>query len=288
MAKGARGGKRTSGGGNGSGVSATSTRARSGGGTSQSSSSNGSGGGRDSTQTQQAQAQQGATQMASGGAQGFSKLNSDQQAQMIESGINTQTPNFLSDSDFQKFMFAHDLDGKPQVVDDKTLDSMKGKDLFRNVNAVYDKTTDVGYKADEIAQQIQFGDFTRFSDNGGSAHGRGLYFANDYGGSSVYGRTPNNVKQTAVIRAKLNNNAKVMYEKDAIRGADSEIQKGTKLGQALSKCSYKDQRSIYALAKGYNVISRFSNVDAHNNYLVVLDRSALSVSSSIKSQGYSW
>lgn len=288
MAKGARGGKRTSGGGNGSGVSATSTRARSGGGTSQSSSSNGSGGGGDSTQTQQTQAQQGATQMASGGAQGFSKLNSDQQAKMIESGINTQTPNFLSDSDFQKFMFAHDLDGKPQVVDDKTLDSMKGKDLFRNVNAVYDKTTDVGYKADEIAQQIQFGDFTRFSDNGGSAHGRGLYFANDYGGSSVYGRTPNNVKQTAVIRAKLNNNAKVMYEKDAIRGADSEIQKGTKLGQALSKCSYKDQRSIYALAKGYNVISRFSNVDAHNNYLVVLDRSALSVSSSIKSQGYSW
>lgn len=288
MAKGARGGKRTSGGGNGSGVSSTSTRARSGGGTSQSSSSNGSGGGGDSTQTQQAQAQQGATQMASGGAQGFSKLNSDQQAQMIESGINTQTPNFLSDSDFQKFMFAHDLDGKPQVVDDKTLDSMKGKDLFRNVNAVYDKTTDVGYKADEIAQQIQFGDFTRFSDNGGSAHGRGLYFANDYGGSSVYGRTPNNVKQTAVIRAKLNNHAKVMYEKDAIRGADSEIQKGTKLGQALSKCSYKDQRSIYALAKGYNVISRFSNVDAHNNYLVVLDRSALSVSSSIKSQGYSW
>lgn len=288
MAKGARGGKRTSGGENGIGVSATSTRARSGGGNSQSSSSNGSGGGGDSTQTQQAQTQQGATQMASGGAQGFSKLNSDQQAQMIESGINTQTPNFLSDSDFQKFMFAHDLDGKPQVVDDKTLDSMKGKDLFRNVNAVYDKTTDVGYKADEIAQQIQFGDFTRFSDNGGSAHGRGLYFANDYGGSSVYGRTPNNVKQTAVIRAKLNNNAKVMYEKDAIRGADSEIQKGTKLGQALSKCSYKDQRSIYALAKGYNVISRFSNVDAHNNYLVVLDRSALSVSSSIKSQGYSW
>ena len=288
MAKGARGGKRTSGGGNGSAVSATSTRARSGGGTSQSSSSNVSGGGGDSTQTQQAQAQQGATQMASGGAQGFSKLNSDQQAQMIESGINTQTPNFLSDSDFQKFMFAHDLDGKPQVVDDKTLDSMKGKDLFRNVNAVYDKTTDVGYKADEIAQQIQFGDFTRFSDNGGSAHGRGLYFANDYGGSSVYGRTPNNVKQTAVIRAKLNKKAKVMYEKDAIRGADSEIQKGTKLGQALSKCSYKDQRSIYALAKGYNVISRFSNVDAHNNYLVVLDRSALSVSSSIKSQGYSW
>lgn len=289
MAKGSRGGKRTSGGGgNSSGANVTSTRARSGGGgTSQSSSSNGSGGsGGDSTQ--QTQAQQGATQMASGGAQGFSKLSSDQQAQMIESGINTQTPNFLSDTHFQKFMYAHDLDGKPQVVDDKTLDSMKGKDLFRNVNATYDSRTDVGYKADEIAQQIQFGDFTRFSDNGGSAHGRGLYFSNDYNGSALYGRTSGNVKKTAVVRAKLNNNAKVMIESDAILGARAEMNKGTKLGKALAKCDRADQRSIYALAKGYNVISASKNINAYDNYFVVLDRSALSVSSSIKSQGSSW
>lgn len=228
------------------------------------------------------------TQNASGGASSFSKMSSDQQAQMITNSIGQQTPNFLSDTAFQRFMYANDFDGKPQIVDDKTLDGMTGINLFRNVNATYNSKTDVGYSADEIAQQIQLGDYTRYSDSGGSVYGRGIYFANDYGSSASYGRTTGNVKKTAVVRAKLNSNAKVAYAYDLDNDINKEVKSGSSLGKALSKLDRADKRSIYALSKGYNVISADRNINSSGNYLAVLDRSALSISSSIKAKSRKW
>ena len=89
---------------------------------------------------------------------------------------------------------------------------MTGAEMFRTVNYV-DKRYNpkgIGYTAPQIANQVMKGGDTRVSDTGGSVYGRGIYFADSYSHStSRYGDTSGNVKATAVMRAKLNNNAKV-------------------------------------------------------------------------------
>lgn len=212
----------------------------------------------------------------------FSALSEDEQAQAIINGISQDVPDFLSDSDFQKFMYSNGIDGTPQIVNDSALDSIGGIEIYRTVNSVYDRYNDVGYTGLEIAQQLQYGDFTRFSDTGGSAYGRGLYFSNDYSGSSSYGNVHNNVNKTAMVRAKLNSNAKIMDYSSARRGVSNEVAKGTTLGKALNKIN--DSRSavsIYALAKGYNVLVSDTNF-GRDTYVNVLDRSALTMSDTVK------
>ena len=113
---------------------------------------------------------------------------------------------------------------------------------------------------------------------------RSIYFANDYGASASYGSTRGNIKATAVMRAKLNSNAKIITIDKAKGGARSEIQKNTKLGKALAKCDAESRPSIYAMAKGFNVI------DANNGtgYFNILNRNAITMSKDIKAQGSRW
>ena len=115
-----------------------------------------------------------------------------------------------------------------------------------------------------------------------NTHGRGIYFADSYNGSTSYGNTRGSVKKTAVIRGKLNNNAKVIDYSKANAGALSEIVRGTKLGKALKKCDSDSQASIYAMAKGYNVIT------SGHGYFNVLNRNAITMSSDIKPKGSKW
>lgn len=212
----------------------------------------------------------------------FSALSEDEQAQAIINGISQDVPDFLSDSDFQKFMYSNGIDGTPQIVNDSALDSIGGIEIYRTVNSVYDRYNDVGYTGLEIAQQLQYGDFTRFSDTGGSAYGRGLYFSNDYNGSSAYGNVNNNVNKTAMVRAKLNSNAKIIDYYNAYQGMGNEIRKQTTLGKALGKVKDSASRtSMYALAKGYNVLVSDTNF-SRDTYVNVLDRSALTMSDTVK------
>ena len=207
----------------------------------------------------------------------FMAMSDDEKADFIEANINQGVPAHLAQNDFQRFVYHSGLNEKPDVVDDDTLDKMTGTEMFRTVNNVYDKKNDLSYSADQIAKQVMSGRVTRVSDNGGSVYGRGIYFADNYYDSvGVYGNGRNDVKITAVMRAKLNNNAKVINYNKARAGADKEISSGSKLGKILNKCDNKSQVSIYAMSKGYNVI--------HNgaNYLNVLNRNAMTMSSSIK------
>lgn len=238
-------------------------------------------------QQQMAQAQQAqvdtttqATPM-SVGYQAFMAMTDDQKADVISNSISQGVPSHLSQTAFQKFLYNSGIDDKPDVVSDATLNSMKGTELFRTVNAVYDKKNDISYNADQIGRQVIAGRVTRTSDTGGSVHGRGIYFADRYGASASYGRTSGDVKKTAVIRAKLNSNAKVISESTLLRQMRAEISSGSKLGKTLNKINSDDAQSIYALAKGYNV------VDA-GSYKVILNRGALTMSSDIKAMGSSW
>lgn len=207
----------------------------------------------------------------------FMQMTDDQKADVIDSMISQGVPAHLADNDFQKMIYNIGLNDKPQLVDDATLNSMNGTELWRTVNNVYDRQNDISYTADQIARQVQAGRVTRVSDNGGSVYGRGIYFADDKSDSTLYGRTRGNVQKTAQIRCKLNSNAKIINHSKAVKGANSEITKGTKLGKVLRKCDRDSQSSIYAMAKGYNVI-----ISGHG-YYNILNRNAVTMSKTISS-----
>lgn len=212
----------------------------------------------------------------------FMAMSDDEKADFIEANIAQGVPAHLAQNDFQRFVYNSGLNEKPDVVSDATLDTMTGTEVFRTVNNVYDRSNDVSYNADQIAKQVMAGKVTRVSDNGGSVYGRGIYFADSYGDSTSYGNTRGNVKKTAVVRAKLNNNAKTIDYSTARSGARKEIASGSKLGKALGKCDSSSQASIYAMSKGYNVIT------SGHGYFNVLNRNAITMSSDIRpSNGYS-
>ena len=212
----------------------------------------------------------------------FIKMSEDEKVDAISTAIQNGVPNHLSNTDFQKMIYNLKFNDKPQLVDDKTLDSMTGTEMFRTVNNVYDSKNDLGYSAKEIAKQIQTGSITRTSDNGGSIYGRGIYFADDYHDSALYGYNTGDVNKTAVIRAKLNSNAKVLSYNTAMSGVRSEINSGSKLGRLLQNADYDSRPSIFATVKGYNVL------DARNGYYVILNRRAVSMSKNVKAKGSKW
>lgn len=209
----------------------------------------------------------------------FMAMTDDQKADAIASMANQPAPAFLSDTALQRFTYNLGMNDKPTLVDDATLDSMNGTELFRTVNAGKDPVARVKYDADEIAVQVQRGRVTRYSDNGGSVYGRGIYFADDYGDSKIYGSTTGNIKATAMIRCKVNSNAKAINYSSARSGLQAEIASGSKLGKTLSKINRTDSQSavsIYALSKGYNVIT------SGHGYFNVLNRNAVTMSTTIK------
>lgn len=215
----------------------------------------------------------------------FMSMSNDDKADFIDSVVKQQTPVFLADNAFQRFTYNSRMNDKPQLADDKTLDSMNGTEMFRTVNSTYNPKTDIGYRADEIAAQIAKGSVTRVSDTGGSVYGRGIYFATDYSSSAAYGNRSGNIKQTAMLRAKLNSNAKTITYHNATSGLSREISSGSKLGRSLGRIARNDHASavsLYALSQGFNVI------DNQRGYLNVLNRNALTVSSTVKPMGRKW
>lgn len=220
------------------------------------------------------QAQQTLQALADGDTVSFSSfmaLSDDDKADAISKIIQQGVPNFLDDSATQKLLYYTELDGKPTLVSDSQLDAMPGTSLYRTVNKDYNGRQDVNYTAKQIYNQIAKGDFTRVSASGGSAYGKGIYFADDYWHSARgYGKY-NGTNGTLTMRMKLNNNARVISYTRAGNGVMREINNGTKLGQVLRRLSGSDRIPVYSLVKGYNV------VDA-GSYQSVLDRSAMTLS----------
>ena len=229
-------------------------------------------------QAQQQQVQVDDTQQASAFSTDyntFMAMSDDDKADVISNAVSQGVPVHLSQSDFQKFIYNSGLNDKPDVVDDATLNKMTGTEIFRTVNDAKDRVNKLTYTADQIARQIMAGRVTRTSDTGGSVYGRGLYFATTKSSSSAYGNSRGNVKKTAQVRAKLNSNAKIISHNNAVSGVSKEIASGSKLGKALKKCDYDSAVSIYAMAKGYNVIT------SGHGYMNVLNRNAITMSKTI-------
>lgn len=210
----------------------------------------------------------------------FMQMSDDEKADVIENLMTHSVPNHLADNYYQRFIYNMNLNDKPTLVDDATLDSISGEEMWRTVNSVRDSVHDINYDADEIIRQVQVGSITRVSDNGGSAYGRGIYFATDKSDASIYGNVRGNVKKTAQVRAKISSNAKVIDFYDAMK-LDGNGKVSQKLANVMGKIPKWDSISIMALAKGYDAIKvDFGN---SNSYYTVLNRKALIMSKSINS-----
>ena len=65
-------------------------------------------------------------------------------------------------------------------------------------------------------------------------------------------------------------------------GLRQEINSGSSLGRALARCDHASQVSLYAMAKGYNVIYN------QNSYYNILSRNAVTMSKTIKAGSNKW
>ena len=83
-------------------------------------------------------------------------------------------------------------------------------------------------------------------------------------------------QRNLIVAGILNKNAKVIESGKAGYQAFMEIKKGTKLGKILKPLSPKEQEAVYALAKGYNVIS-----DKYNDNKYILNHKALTLSKNL-------
>ena len=210
----------------------------------------------------------------------FQQMTDDQKADVVDKALRTGVPVFLDDSGMQRFAYFTGMSDKPTVVSDTQLNAMSGTELFRTVNNSYDKRTDIGYTSSDIIKQISTGDFTMYSDSGGSAHGRGIYFATSFYDSAMYGRPGQNPK---VMRAKITG-GKSVSESKITNDYMNALRRGDKLATACSKADSASRVNLYALAKGYSVIDA-----SWSSYKVVLNRGALTVSSRTKdAKGTSW
>lgn len=198
----------------------------------------------------------------------FQNMTDDEKADVITSALGVGTPMFLDNSGLQKFAYFTGMSDKPNVVSDSQLDSMQGTELFRTVNNAYNRNTDIGYTSNDIYKQIATGDFTMYSDSGGSAHGKGIYFADNFGDSKVYG---SGSSDTLMMRAKITGGRSITESKLSSDYRNA-LASGDKLALACSNADSSSARNLYGLAKGY------STIDCGWNYHVVLNRGALTMS----------
>jgi hypothetical protein len=208
-------------------------------------------------------------------------MTDDEKAAAIDNALDEEVPTFLDDTGLQRIAYSLGINGKPTLVTDAQLDKIAGTSLYRTVHNAYLKGKDLGFSAQEICDQVRAGAFTMYADSGGTAHGRGIYFADTYSGSTIYqvGRASDNL----VMRAKYAPNARIIAESTARNGMLSEISRGTKLGKAISRADPASRMAIYALAKGYDAIQ-----DSGSGYNMVINRGALIMSTTTKHPSTRW
>ena len=204
----------------------------------------------------------------------FENMTDDEKADVVDKALNTAVPLFLDDSGMQRFAYFTGMSDTPNVVSDAQLDQMQGHELFRTVNDAYNSRTDIGYKASEIAQQITDGDFTMYSDSGGSAYGKAIYFASSVGSSAGYAG-----RGATMMRAKITG-GKAISHSQANRDYSAALARGDKLAVACSKAGGSSASNLYALTKGYDILTT-------NDYHMVLNRRCLTMSSKLKT-GVTW
>lgn len=196
----------------------------------------------------------------------FQSMTDDQKADVITNAMGQALPFFLDDSSLQRLAYFTGLNDKPTLVSEQQLNQMPGQDLWRSVHNSYDPTTDIGYTSKDIYNQIATGDFTRYSDSGGSAYGKAIYFDTVKGS---YGQGNGHT----VMHAKFLSTAKTI-DYSALQSAWArEAASGSKLARAINQADRASRPMIYAMAKGYDAV-----YNGARGYRMILNRKAIALS----------
>ena len=197
----------------------------------------------------------------------FESMTDDEKADVIAQALGQSLPVFLDDSGLQKLAYYTGLNSKPTIVTEAQLNAMQGQDIWRSVHSTYNPQTDIGYTSKDIYNQVATGDFTNYSDSGGSAYGRAIYFdvyRGSYGSGSRY----------TIMHAKVAPTAKTITYRSLMNAWQKERNSGSKLARAISQADHASQANLYAMAKGYDVV-----IDkGGSNYHMVINRRGLILS----------
>ena len=196
----------------------------------------------------------------------FEGMTDDQKADVISNALGQALPFFLDDSDLQKLAYFTGLNDKPTLMNEQQIKALPGQDLWRSVHSSYDRNTDIGYTSQDIYNQIATGDFTRYSDSGGSAYGKAIYFDTQKGS---YGSG----KGFTVMHAKFLPTAKVIDYATLQSQWAREASSGSKLARAIKQADHASRPMLYAMAKGYDAVQNGSY-----GYRMVLNRRAIALS----------
>ena len=199
----------------------------------------------------------------------FEKMTDDQKADVVTKALGVGLPMFLANSGLQKFAYFTGMSDKPTVVSDSKFDSVNGQTLYRGVRDAYNRNTDIGYSSTDIYKQIAHGDYTMYSDSGGSVHGKAIYFGDNFSIASGYAQSGTNVRNPIVMRAKITG-GRTISESRARSNYQSALRRGDKLALACSNAGHDSAVNLYALAKGYDAIE--------GGYTMVLNRRCLTIS----------
>ena len=197
----------------------------------------------------------------------FEGMTDDQKAAVIQQALGQSLPVFLDDSGLQKFAYYTGLSNKPQIVTEAQLKAMPGQDIWRSVASTYNRATDIGYSSKDIYNQVATGDFTCYSNSGGSVYGRAIYFdihKGSYGSGRNY----------TIMHAKIAPTAKTITYRSLMTAWQRERNSGSSLAKAIMQADHASQANLYAIAKGYDVVIDRGGSEYH----MVLNRRALIMS----------
>lgn len=203
----------------------------------------------------------------SGVAANFDKMSEDQKVTAIANALKNKSPNDM----LEDVIYRISGNEKPLTASDDDILATESEIIYKTFTPRYDKKEGKRLTADELAKKLYNGE--NVERPGRNRYGVGNYFTADYSTGS-YGQ------RNIIIAGVLNKNAKVIESSKAGYQAFMEIKKGTKLGKILKRLPEEGQNAIYALAKGYNVIS-ISNGDSYNDTKYILNHKALTLSKNL-------
>lgn len=202
----------------------------------------------------------------------FQKMSVDDQFDLVQKSIQGKAAGsyYTWDTDYQRFINNSGLDGAPNLVDDKTLDSMSGTETFRTTNE------NRAFPGKAIAVKTQTDDKLLYNAGGNEWYGKGLYSATSLGNSLVYGDNA----RAAVMRFKVDD-SKIVSTSVVDMWEFKESRDKNSLYHKLDNTGYDSatRRAILTLSKGYTAI------DNENGYLTILTRKGVNMSKSIKQKG---
>lgn len=144
-----------------------------------------------------------------------------------------------------------ELNRAPQIVDSATFASMPGETLYRTVNAAGKDS------ALDICGRTMTSDVSTIGEG---VMGDGFYFSNSKSTSQgAYGRNRGDIRRTATMQAKLNQNANVVNGsvlRNMLAGESSTVQRAVNGMRSGGTWSSNSGLMAYALRKGFNVVSR--------------------------------